>query len=234
MHRASGRLSTHGRSCQAATRACRARAETPAAHRPQALNRNRRHGVRRRRPAGCGRSCKNQSGGNQKAAVIRRALLKRHVRNHVRARRDVLLAHETARNPRRLARLRDQSDNIAGAVKAASAPIHGVSEICHEVLLSTITQTAMRGPFGVCRHTNCPSSKLRPRARHVQFGSARAAKSNALTAANVAKITAPARRFRSKLFIVTTLHNLVTHGSRCRAHSGPASNTAARSRRKTI
>jgi len=79
----------------------------------------------------------------------------------------------------------------------ACALIHGVSESCHEVLLSTIAQTAMRGPFGVCRHTDCPSSKLRPRARHVQFGSAWAAKSNAPTAANIANITAPARRFRS-------------------------------------
>ncbi len=90
------------------------------------------------------------------------------------------------------------------------------------MLLSTITHTAMRGPFVVCRHADCPSSKLRPRARHVQFDSARAAESNAPTAARVARITAPARRFRSKLFIATTLHSLVTHRSRCSAHSGPA------------
>ncbi len=81
----------------------------------------------------------------------------------------------------------------------ASALTHGVAEICHEVLLSTMTQTAIRGPFGVLRHTDWPSSKLRPPARQVQPGSALAAKSNEPSATNAAKLTSPARRFRSKL-----------------------------------
>src|SRR6266487_1867407 len=48
----------------------------------------------------------------------------------------------------------------------ACALIHGVSEICHEVLLSTISQTAMRGPFGVCRHTDCPNGETWPFINH--------------------------------------------------------------------
>ena len=35
---------------------------------------------------------------------------------------------------------------------ALAALTHGVSEICHEVLLSTMTQMAIRGPFGVRTH----------------------------------------------------------------------------------
>src|SRR6266566_5016329 len=64
------------------------------------------------------------------------------------------------------------------------APPHGVSEICHEVMLSTITQTAMRGPFGVWKQIDWLSSKRRPNAPHVQRGSAAVAETNPPKTAN--------------------------------------------------